>query len=152
MIVSIGCDRTGYNLKVAMAEKLCEAGYELIDHGQFHPDDDLHFPDLARQVCQSILDGEAQRGIMFCGTSVGATIACNKIPGIRASTVHDVQCAHQSVEHDHVQVMTIGEKCIGEWLAWDLIQAFLQAEPHTDDRARLLMTKLFAMDDTPINF
>jgi ribose 5-phosphate isomerase B len=65
---------------------------------------------MAVAVCQPILEGKADRGVMFCGTGVGASIACNKIPGIRASVIHDIHSAHQAVEHDHVQVMCIGEK------------------------------------------
>ena len=152
MVISIGSDRTGHQLKLQMIDKIKALGHEVIDNGQYNKDDDAHFPDLSRALCQPILDGKADRGILFCGTGMGATIACNKIPGIRASTIHDVQCAHQSVEDDHVQVMTIGEKCVGEWLAWDLIQAFLSAKPKTDERTRMLMTKLFAMDNTPLEF
>ena len=145
MVISIGSDRAGYHLKMAMYKKLVEAGHTVIDHG-CGADDEIYFPVAAKLICEPILRGEAERGIMFAGTGVGASIACNKIPGIRASIVHDIQCAHQSVEHDHVQVMCIGEKCVGEWHAWDLVQSFLSAGGYTDDRTRLMIKMLGELD------
>ena len=92
------------------------------------------------------LDGKAEKAIMFCGTGVGASIACNKIPGIRASMIHDVHCAHQAVEHDDVQVMCIGEKIVGEWLAPDLIRVFLEARANQDDWTPHVVRMLNEMD------
>ena len=152
MKIAIGSDIVGFRLKQQMIDKLKGAGYELIDFGGYTPDDDPLFPDGAKKVCQSILSGETERGIIFCGTGIGAVIACNKIKGIRAATVHDIQVAHQCVEHNHVQVMAIGEKCVGEWLAWDLIQAFLRATPQINERRRAILTKLYDMDGTPLDF
>ena len=146
MIISIGCDHAGIELKQAMMPLLETAGHQLIDCGCYDKGEEPFFPDVAQKVCQPILDGQAQRAIMFCGTGVGAAIACNKIPGIRASIIHDIQCAHQSVEHDHVQVMCIGNKIVGTWLAWDLIKSFLAASGNTDERAMVVQQKLGAMD------
>ncbi|WFA10135.1 RpiB/LacA/LacB family sugar-phosphate isomerase [Tissierella sp. Yu-01] len=146
MKIAVVCDKAGYSLKAAMVEKLIEAGYEIIDFGLNNPDDDMDFPDAAQMLCQPVLTGEAERAIMFAGTGVGASIACNKIPGIRASIIHDIQCAHQAVEHDHVQVMCIGGQVVGEWLAWDLIQAFLPAKGFTDEKTLRCVHKLNLMD------
>ncbi|MGI6004021.1 MAG: RpiB/LacA/LacB family sugar-phosphate isomerase [Christensenellales bacterium] len=145
MRIVVGGDRAGYSLKTAMIPLIESLGHQVVDIG-CGPGEDLYFPIAAKKLCALILSGEAERGIMFCGTGVGASIACNKIPGIRASIVHDIQCAHQSVEHDHVQVMCIGEKCVGAWHAWDLIQAFLVAEGETNERVRLMIKMLGEMD------
>lgn len=147
MKISVGSDHAGYNLKIAMLPLLKEAGHEVIDNGCDDPAEMPYFPDVAKIVCQHVLDGNAERAIMFCGTGVGASIACNKIPGIRASMIHDWHCAHQAVEHDYVNVMCIGEKIVGNWLAWDLIKEFLQAQGDTDERAMVVQQKLREMDE-----
>lgn len=146
MVISIGSDHAGYNLKVKMIPIIEEMGHQIIDHGNNSADDLVYFPDMAKKVSQSILEGKAEKGIMFCGTGVGASIACNKIPGIRASIIHDIQCAHQAVEHDHVQIMCIGEKVVGEWLAKDLLKPFLDAVGNTDERTKVVIEKLNEMD------
>ncbi len=147
MKLAVGGDHCGYRLKAVMVEKLRAQGHEIIDHGTFTADP-VDFPDIARKVCQSILDGKAERAIMFCGTGVGAAIACNKISGIRASVCHDIHSAHQSVEHDDVQVMCLGEQIIGYWVAEDLIQSFLKAEFSTDEACRRRVHKLALMDSS----
>lgn len=147
MKITVGSDLAGFNLKTAMIPLLEKAGYTVLDKGCYSVEEDPYFPDVAKGVCQPIVDGEAERGIMFCGTGMGAAIACNKIRGIRAATIHDWHCAHQAVEHDHVQVMCIGEKIVGNWLAWDLIQAFLSAQGDDTPWAWTVQEKLKAMED-----
>lgn len=147
MKLAVGGDHCGYRLKGAMVEKLQALGHEIIDHGTFS-DEPVDFPDIAKVVCQSILNGEAERGIMFCGTGVGAAIACNKISGIRASVCHDIHSAHQCVEHDDVQVMCLGEQIIGYVVADELIQSFLKAEFSTDEACRRRVSKLGLMDNS----
>jgi len=149
MRLAVGGDHCGFRLKSVMIEKLREMGHEVVDHGCFSPEP-VDFPDLAKLVCKSILDGSAERGIMFCGTGVGAAIACNKISGIRASVCHDVHSAHQCVEHDDVQVMCIGEQIIGDVVAGELIQLFLNAEFSTDEDFRRRVCKLSMMDNSVI--
>ena len=146
MIISVGSDHAGYNLKMAMIPYIESLGHTVIDNGNSGSDDLVYFPDMAKKVCAPILEGKAERGVMFCGTGVGASIACNKIPGIRASIVHDYHCAHQCVEHDHVNVMCIGEKIVGEWLAPDLLNAFFLAKGNTDDRTKHVIQLLNEMD------
>jgi ribose 5-phosphate isomerase B len=146
MIISVGSDHAGYNLKVKMIPIMERMGYTIIDHGCDSAEIPVFFPDVAISVCQPILEGKAGKGVMFCGTGVGAAVACNKIPGIRASIIHDIHCAHQAVEHDHVQVMCIGEKIIGEWLAPELLKAFFEAAGDTDDRTKIIIEKLNKMD------
>lgn len=147
MIISVGCDHAGINLKNRMMPIISEMGHKIIDNGCFDASEMPYFPDVARKVCRRILDGDAERGIMFCGTGVGASIACNKIPGIRASIIHDVHIAHQAVEHDHVQVMCIGEKIVGDWLAVDLIRIFLDSTGDSDERAIVIQQKLAELDN-----
>lgn len=145
MIISVGSDHAGYQLKVRMIPYLKEQGHTVLDQG-CNSTEPVFFPDVARAVCAPVVDGRAERAIMFCGTGVGAAIACNKIPGIRASIIHDGHIAHQAVEHDHVQVMCIGEKIVGDWLAADLIDTFLAAKGNTDDRTKEVIRKLDEMD------
>lgn len=151
MKIVIGSDMAGYHLKTECEEFLKELGHEVLDIGSNAPDHDMVFPDVAKALCPYILDGCAERGIVFCGTGVGIAIACNKVPGVRASVVHDIQTAHQCVEHDDVQVMCIGEKIVGSWLAKDLISAFLAARPNSEPRYQRMVELLCEMDGSLIN-
>ncbi len=146
MIVSIGSDHAGYPLKMKLIDQIRAWGYEIIDHGCDSDKEPVYFPDVAKKVCEPVVEGKAQKAIMFCGTGVGASIACNKIPGIRASVIHDVHCAHQAVEHDDVQVMCIGGKIVGDWLAPDLIKAFLEAKANQDEWTPHVVKMLAEMD------
>ena len=147
MVISVGSDHAGYGLKVKMIPYLESLGHTIIDNGNNGAEDVVFFPEVARAVCRPVLEGKAERGIMFCGTGVGASVACNKIPGIRASIVHDYQCAHQCVEHDHVNVMCIGEKVVGEWLPNDNINRTIKkAAGDTDERTAHVIQLLAQMD------
>lgn len=146
MVVSVGSDHCGYRLKLKMIEVMKQWGYEVIDNGCNDDREKAYFPGVAKAVCQPILDGRAEKAIMFCGTGVGASVACNKIPGIRASIIHDVHCAHQAVEHDDVQVMCLGALIVGEWLAPDLIRPFLEAKPNQDEWTANIVKMLNVMD------
>jgi len=106
----------------------------------------VDFPDIAKQVTGAILSGEHERGIMFCGTGVGAAIACNKVSGIRASVCHDIYTAHQCVEHDNVQVIALGAQIIGPTVAEELIDIFLAAQFSTSEEFRRRVAKLDDMD------
>jgi len=145
MILAVGSDHAGYPLKQALLEKLREKGHTLIDHGSYDPAP-VDFPDIARLVCRSVLRGETQRGIMFCGTGVGAAIACNKVPGIRASVCHDLYTAHQCVEHDDVQIIALGAQIIGPTAAEELIDLFLRARFSASPEFRRRVEKLARMD------
>jgi ribose 5-phosphate isomerase B len=126
MKIVIGSDHAGYHLKLELAEHLRGAGHDVVDVGSHDPGP-VDFPDIARAVCSAVREGGA-RGLMVCGTGVGASIAANKVRGIRAAVCHDVHSAHQSVEHDDVNVMCIGAQIVGPWLAQDLVDAFVAAE------------------------
>ena len=146
MRLVIGSDHAGWLLKQPIIDHLRSLGHEVVDVGSYD-DRPVDFPDIARAVAQKITSGDASRGIMVCGTGVGASIAANKMKGIRAAVCHDVHSAHQSVEHDDVNIMCIGAQIVGPWLAKDLISSFLSAEFSTDVHFRRRVEKLRRMDD-----
>ncbi|MBB4301657.1 ribose 5-phosphate isomerase B [Rhodobium orientis] len=125
--IVVGSDHAGFPMKGLALEVIRDLGYAITDVGSYD-DKPVDFPDVARALCTEILEGRAERGIMVCGTGVGAAIATNKVRGIRAAVCHDVHSAHQGVEHDNVNVMCIGAQIVGAWLARDLFTAFLKAE------------------------
>lgn len=145
MRLVIGSDHAGWMLKGAVIDHIRRLGHEVIDVGSYD-DKPVDFPDIARQVAAKVTSGEAERGIMVCGTGVGASIAANKMKGIRAAVCHDIHSAHQSVEHDDVNVMCIGAQIIGPWLAQDLVTSYLAAEFSTDEDFRRRVEKLHQMD------
>lgn len=145
MRLVVGSDHAGWSLKGSLVAHIKSLGHEVVDIGSYD-DNPVDFPDIARQVAAKVKSGEVNRGIMVCGTGVGASIAANKMKGIRAAVCHDVHSAHQSVEHDDVNVMCIGAKIVGAWLANDLVSAFLAAEFSTDEDFRRRVAKLHEMD------
>lgn len=145
MKVVIGSDHAGWSLKSTVVDYLRSLGHDVIDVGS-HDDKPVDFPDIARSLAGKVTSGEAERGIMVCGTGVGASIAANKMKGIRAAVCHDIHSAHQSVEHDDVNVMCLGAQIVGPWLAKDLIASYLSAEFSTDEEFRRRVDKLHQMD------
>ena len=145
MKISIGGDHAGFPLKATVIAVCKELGHAVTAHGCYD-EAPVDFPDITRQVCADVVNGKAERAILVCGTGVGASIAANKIPGIRASIVHDGHIAHQCVEHDDVNVMCIGAKIIGPWLAVDLVQGYLAATFSTDEDCRRRVAKLMELE------
>lgn len=141
MNIAIGGDHAGFPMKGPIIELLESAGHDVIDFGA-HSEEPVDFPDVAREVCSAIKTGQADRAIMVCGTGVGAAIACNKIPGIRAALCHDVYSAHQCVEHDNVNVLCIGAQIVGIMLAGDILDAFLNAGFSVSEEFRRRVRKL----------
>lgn len=127
MKIVIGADHAGFALKTHLKAYLGGLDHMVDDVGALTPEP-VDFPDIARALCAKVVSGAAERGLMVCGTGVGAAIAANKIKGIRASVCHDVYSAHQCVEHDDVNVICIGAQIVGPWLAEDLVRTFLEAE------------------------
>ena len=128
-------------MKGPVVDLLKSAGHEVTDFGA-HSEEPVDFPDVAREVCNAIKIGNADRAIMVCGTGVGAAIACNKIPGIRAALCHDVYSAHQCVEHDNVNVLCLGAQIVGIMLVSDILDAFLNAEFSVNEEFRRRVHKL----------
>jgi ribose 5-phosphate isomerase B len=145
MKLSVGGDHAGFPLKSSIIAVCRSLGHSVTDHG-CHDETPVDFPDITRQVCADVANGSADRAILVCGTGVGASIAANKMAGIRASIVHDGHIAHQCVEHDDVNVMCIGAKIVGPWLAEDLVRIFLSAEFSTDPDLRRRVAKLTVME------
>lgn len=145
MKIIVGSDHAGYPLKAEIVAHIESLGHEVTDVG-CHSADPVDFPDVARDLTDQLLNGQAERGLMVCGTGVGAAIAANKRPGIRAAVGHDVHSAHQCVEHDDVNVLCIGAQIVGAWLAKDLVTAYLQAEFSTSEEFRRRVAKLAEMD------
>ena len=146
MKVVVGSDHAGFPMKAPLLAYLRELGHEVLDVGSYDAEP-VDFPDIARQVAAAITSGRAERGLMVCGTGVGASIGANKMKGIRAAVCHDVHSAHQSVEHDDVNVMCIGAQIVGPWLAKDLVAAYLDARFSTDEDFRRRVAKLAEMDE-----
>ncbi|WP_395710669.1 ribose 5-phosphate isomerase B [Reyranella sp.] len=145
MKVVVGSDHAGFAMKRELMPFLQELGHEIDDVGSYDPDP-VDFPDIARKVAAAIVSGRSERGLMVCGTGVGAAIGANKMKGIRAAVCHDIHSAHQCVEHDDVNVMCIGAQIVGAWLAKDLIAAYLAAKFSTEEEFRRRVAKLADMD------
>jgi ribose 5-phosphate isomerase B len=143
--LAVGGDHAGFPLKGRIIDFLRELGYLVDDCGSYNPDP-VDFPDITKAVCDRVRGGLALRGILVCGTGVGACIAANKIPGIRASVCHDIYSAHQSVEHDDVNVACIGAQVIGAKVAEDCLRAFLSAAFSTEEQFRNRVAKLAALE------
>lgn len=145
MKVVVGSDHAGFAMKRELVPFLQDLGHEIDDVGSYDPDP-VDFPDIARKVAAAIVSGRSTRGLMVCGTGVGAAIGANKMKGIRAAVCHDIHSAHQCVEHDDVNVMCIGAQIVGSWLAKDLIAAYLAAKFSTQEEFRRRVAKLADMD------
>ena len=137
----IGCDHAGFLMKGPVIQLLRSWGHSVNDIGSYSTDP-VDFPDIAKKVATEILKGRAQRGIMICGSGVGAAIAGNKIRGIRAALCHDTFCAHQCVEHDDVNVLCFGAWIIGIKLAEEILRAFLGASFSCEEDFRRRVMKL----------
>ena len=127
MKLVVGSDHAGFPMKAELLAFLKGHGHEIEDVGSYDPNP-VDFPDIARKVAAAITSGKAERGLMICGTGVGASIGANKMKGIRAAVCHDVHSAHQCVEHDDVNVLCLGGRVIGPEVAAEIVTAFLGAQ------------------------
>ena len=126
MRIAIACDHAGFPIKAPVFKAVVNAGHEPLDLGTFSTDS-VDYPDYAMKLASTITNGEADRGILLCGSGVGASIVANKIPGVYAAVCHDPYSAHQGVEHDSMNVLCLGGKIIGPDLALELVPIFLKA-------------------------
>jgi ribose 5-phosphate isomerase B len=145
MKVVIGSDHAGFQLKNAMGDLLRSMGNDVLDVGAFN-ENPSDYPDFAEAVGRAVLDGKAERGILICGSGVGASVAANKLPGIRAGMCHDTYSAHQGVEHDDINVLVLGSRVIGVALAQDLVKAFLGAKFSNEERHVRRLGKVKALE------
>ena len=134
MDVAVAFDHRGVRLRATVLAALAAGGADVVDLGVETDAVRVDYPDLAREVGMAIRSGRAQRGVLVCGSGVGAAIAASKIPGIRAAICHDVYSAHQGVEHDDMNVLCLGSEVVGPSLAADLVTRFLTAEFVAEER------------------
>jgi len=145
MKLVIGSDHAGFQLKVAMGDLLRSMNQEVLDVGAFN-ENPSDYPDFAEAVGRAILDRKAERGVLICGSGVGASVAANKLVGIRAAVCHDSYSAHQGVEHDDMNVLVLGSRIIGVKLAEDLVKAYLAAKFTNEDRHVRRLAKVKALE------
>lgn len=145
MRVAVACDHAGFPLKAVVIETARRLGHEVLDLGT-NSADPVDYPDIAEAVGRAILDGRSDRGIVLCGSGVGAAVAANKMRGLRAGVCHDVYSARQAVEHDDVQVLSLGARVIGPALAVSVVEAFLQATFSGEERHVRRLKKIAALE------
>ena len=135
MIVAVACDHAGFPLKADVLRVIHEAGYEVLDLGT-DSTEPVDYPDFAEKLGRAVKSGQAHRGILLCGSGVGASIAANKMKGVFAAICHDTYSAHQGVEHDDMNVLCLGGRVIGPELLRELVLAFLGARYQGNDPGR----------------
>jgi ribose 5-phosphate isomerase B len=142
MIVAVGTDHAGFVLKETVVAAIRSAGHDVLDCGAFEIDPGDDYPDFAASVAHAVIEGRAWRGILTCGSGVGASVAANKFAGIRAALCHDTFSAHQGVEDDAMNVLALGARVVGPSLAAELVGAFLRAEFSGAERHRRRLKKV----------
>ena len=145
MKIVIGSDHAGFQLKNKMGDLLRAMGNEVLDVGAFN-ENPSDYPDFAEAVGRAVLDGRAERGVLICGSGVGASVAANKLPGIRAGMCHDTYSAHQGVEHDDINILVMGSRVIGVALAEDIVRSFLGAKFSNAERHVRRLGKVKAIE------
>jgi ribose 5-phosphate isomerase B len=146
MRIAVAFDHRGVHLREKVLETLGADGHEIVDLGTDTDAERIDYPDKARELGEALQRGDAERGILVCGSGVGASVAASKMRGIRAAICHDVYSAHQGVEHDDMNVLCLGSEVIGPSLAADLVRAFLAARFDGGDRYVARLKKVEAME------
>ncbi len=144
--VGIAADHGGLELKRELIDRLAGEGYEVADFGAHKRDPRDDYPDFVIPLARAVGAGEVDRGIACCGSGVGASVAANKIAGVRAALITDAYSAHQGVEHDDLTVLCLGGRVVGPALAWDLVQAFLSARFTNEERFVRRLRKVQAIE------
>ena len=146
MKIAVACDHGGFPQKASVIETIRQTGHEVLDLGtdSMNPVD---YPDYAEAVGKAIQRGEADRAVLLCGSGVGASVAANKMRGIRAAVCHDTYSAHQGVEHDDMNVLTLGARVIGPALAAELVRAFLAAKFTGEERHARRLEKIKKLEE-----
>jgi ribose 5-phosphate isomerase B len=145
MKVALGSDHAGYALKGQLADALRADGHQVVDLGTFS-EAPADYPDSAEAVGRAVVLGEAEKGVLVCGSGVGASIAASKLPGVRAAVCHDTYSARQGVEHDDMNVLVLGARVVGPALAAELVRAFLAARFSGEERHRRRLEKVKALE------
>jgi len=144
--IAVAFDHRGVRLRDGVLELLRAAGHEVVDLGTDTDAVRIDYPDKAREIGEAITGGAAERGVLVCGSGVGASVAASKIRGIRAATCHDVYSAHQGVEHDDMNVLCLGSEVIGPSVAAELVSAFVRARFDGGDRYVERLRKVEALE------
>jgi ribose 5-phosphate isomerase B len=146
MRIGLAADHGGFSMKERLAAALREGGHEVTDFGarQLDPGDD--YPDFVIPLAQAVATGEVERGIALCSSGVGASIAANKVPGVRAALIHDDYSAHQGVEDDDMNVICLGSLVVGYAQAWELVRSFISATFSGAERHRRRLAKVAALE------
>jgi ribose 5-phosphate isomerase B len=145
MRIVIGSDHAGFGYKEALGRLLSEEGYDVVDVGT-ESREPADYPDYAEKVALAVRNGEAERGVLICGSAVGVCVAANKVPGVRAGVCHDTYSAHQGVEHDDMNVLCMGERIIGIELAREILRSFLGARYQREERFQRRLDKVLAIE------
>ena len=146
MKIVVGSDHAGFTLKQEMAALLRGDGHEVLDVGT-DSTAAVDYPDFSEKVALAVREGRAERGVLICGSGVGASVAANKVTGVRAAICHDTYSAHQGVEHDDLNVLVLGGRVVGEALALDLVRAFVSASFSGEERHARRLAKVLALED-----
>ena len=146
MNLVIGSGHAGLDLKNSLVDYLGRQGHAVLDVGTY-TSDSVDYPDFAEKVGRAVLDGQADRGILICGSGVGASVAANKLSGIRAGLCHDVYSAHQGVEHDDMNVLVLGGRVIGPQTAIELVNAYTGAKFTAEERHMRRLRKVFQLEE-----
>ncbi|PSH04985.1 MAG: ribose-5-phosphate isomerase [Acidobacteria bacterium] len=146
MKVAVAADHAGSLLLDPVLNEVRRLGHEALDLGTHDPAKPDDYPDRAADIAAALTERRAERGVLICGSGVGASVAANKVRGIRAALCHDTYSAHQGVEHDEMNVLCLGARVIGEALAIELVRAFLSANFSGDERHRRRLNKIAAME------
>lgn len=141
MRIALAADHAGFEMKRDLAGKLAKDGHEVLDLGT-HSAAAVDYPDYAEAVAEMLREGQAERGIIVCGSGAGVSVAACKFPGIRAAVAHDSYTAHQAVEHDDMNVLCLGSRVIGPALAREIVDAFLQARFSGEERHLRRLAKI----------
>src|SRR6516165_10898886 len=151
MKVVIGSDHAGFRLKNAMGDLIRLLRHSVLDVGAFN-ENPSDYPDFALAVGRAVLDGRAERGLLICGSGVGASVAANKIVGVRAGLCHDTYSAHQGVEHDDMNVLVLGARVVGVALSQELVSAFLRAKFTNEERHVRRLNKVLAIESSFLDY
>lgn len=146
MRVAVGTDHAGFVLKATVVDAIRALGHDVIDCGAFELEPGDDYPDFAAAVAQALIDRRADRGVLVCGSGVGASVAANKFPGIRSGLCHDTFSAHQGVEDDDMNVLSLGARVIGPALAMELVAAFLRANFSGAERHQRRLDKVRSLE------
>lgn len=147
MKTAIGSDHAGFHLKTILAKWLISLGHEVLDVGTMN-EEPVDYPDFAKKVADAVTTKACERGVIICGSGVGASITANKVKGIRASVCHDTYSAHQGVEHDDMNVLVLGSRVIGECLAKDILRSFIDAKFSEEERHLRRLAKVILIENS----